>query len=509
MNLILKIAWRNVCRHKSKSIIIGVILFLGAFIMTVGNGIAGGMNKGLRDNIVNCFTGDIVLVSDKQENDDVFLGFMGKAVEPIYNYPDIRRVLEKQGFVERYLPAGKNTAMVINEDDGAPAFAYLLGVDFGKYNAMFPNNLKPVEGRLLDDGQKGSVVTTGARKQIFSVTNSWLVARGDSLHSANLTPEAKADRASLSIKNDIVFMGMNDDNSTHDIRLPVSGIIRYKALNSIWGHFVLVDIESYRQCLGYFAANEKTVELQPAEKALLSMDDGNLDKMFSDESFMVKNPKARILSTSSAGAATIAEPPKADLESGAYNLVFVMLKKNIPLNHAVSELNKAMSENHCGVRAVPWNKATGSIGSMALIIKGALFLFVAFLFVVAIIVIVNTLSMAALERTTEIGMMRAVGAKKGFISSMFLGETTLLAAGFGGIGIAAGTIAVQVISAFHLKSENDMIQLLFGGDTLRPLLSAPDLGITVLQLALVTVLAVIYPLAVARGIMPLDAIARD
>jgi hypothetical protein len=270
-----------------------------------------------------------------------------------------------------------------------------------------------------------------------------------------------------------------------------------------------VDIESYRQCLGYFAANEKTVELQPAEKALLSMDDGNLDKMFSDESFMVKNPKARILSTSAAGAAAIAEPPKADLESGAFNLVFVLLKKGVPFSRAVGDLNKAMAENHCGVRAVPWNKATGSIGSMALIIKGALFLFVAFLFVVAIIVIVNTLSMAALERTTEIGMMRAVGAKKGFISSMFMGETGLLAAGFGGLGIAVGAITVQIISAFHLKSENDMIQLLFGGDTLSPILSAPDLGITVLQLALVTVLAVIYPLTVARGIMPLDAIARD
>lgn len=509
MNLILKIAWRNVCRHKGKSIIIGVILFLGAFIMTVGNGIAGGMNKGLRDNIVNCFTGDIVLVSDKQENDDVFIGFMGKAVEPIYNYPDIRRVLEKQHFVKRYLPAGKNTAMVINEDDGAPAFAYLLGVDFGKYNAMFPDNLKPVEGQLLDDGQKGSVVTTGARKQIFSVTNSWLIARGDSLHSANLTTEAKADRASLTIKNDIVFMGMNDDNSSHDIRLPVSGIIRYKALNSIWGHFVLVDIESYRQCLGYFAANEKAVELPAAQKALLSMDDGNLDKMFSEESFVVKNQKSCKPAAAPARAIKGEEPPKADLESGAYNLVFVLLRKNVPLARAESDLNKAMAEHHCGVRAVPWNKATGSIGSMALIIKGALFLFVAFLFIVAIIVIVNTLSMAALERTTEIGMMRAVGARKGFISSMFLGETGLLAAGFGGFGIAAGTMIVQAISALHLHSENDMIQLLFGGDTLRPILTAPDLGITIVQLVVVTVLAVIYPLTVARGIMPLDAIARD
>jgi len=29
MNLIIKIAWRNILRHKGKSVIIGVILFLG------------------------------------------------------------------------------------------------------------------------------------------------------------------------------------------------------------------------------------------------------------------------------------------------------------------------------------------------------------------------------------------------------------------------------------------------------------------------------------------------
>ena len=31
MNLIIKISWRNIMRHKGKSIVIGVILFLGHF----------------------------------------------------------------------------------------------------------------------------------------------------------------------------------------------------------------------------------------------------------------------------------------------------------------------------------------------------------------------------------------------------------------------------------------------------------------------------------------------
>jgi ABC-type antimicrobial peptide transport system permease subunit len=131
------------------------------------------------------------------------------------------------------------------------------------------------------------------------------------------------------------------------------------------------------------------------------------------------------------------------------------------------------------------------------------------LFVVAIIIIVNTLSMAALERTTEIGMMRAVGARKGFISKMFLAETGALSTVFGGAGIVAGAITVKILAALQLTSDNDMVQLFFGGDTFHPLLTGGDFILAIVQLTLVTLIAVVYPVRVARSITPLDAISRD
>ena len=47
MGLILKIAWRNIWRHKGKSLVIGVILFIGAMLMSIGNGMISGMEKGM------------------------------------------------------------------------------------------------------------------------------------------------------------------------------------------------------------------------------------------------------------------------------------------------------------------------------------------------------------------------------------------------------------------------------------------------------------------------------
>jgi len=69
--LILKIAWRSLLRHRAKSIVIGVILFLGAFIMTLGDATTIGMRRGVEENIVKSFTGHIILVSNEETKDNV------------------------------------------------------------------------------------------------------------------------------------------------------------------------------------------------------------------------------------------------------------------------------------------------------------------------------------------------------------------------------------------------------------------------------------------------------
>ncbi|HVO38213.1 MAG TPA: ABC transporter permease, partial [Spirochaetia bacterium] len=128
---------------------------------------------------------------------------------------------------------------------------------------------------------------------------------------------------------------------------------------------------------------------------------------------------------------------------------------------------------------------------------------------VAIIIIMNTLSMNALERTEEFGMMRAVGAQKLFITRMFLAETFSLSFVFGGGGIIIGLIITWIVRALRIGSGgNQIFELLFGGEVFRPVLGPSGGIIGIIGLAVVTVLAVLYPVFVARKITPLDAINR-
>jgi ABC-type lipoprotein release transport system permease subunit len=503
MRLILKLAFRNVWRHRGQSLVIGAILFLGALLMTVGNGIVTGMERGLQRTVARSFTGDLVVVPDAQVGDNVFMEMMGRSLEPLYGYARLQAVLDSAPEVAAHLPIGKGTVMVVNEEDGPGAFLYLLGVDFARYRAFFPDNLRILEGAAPPDTGPALILPTGAREAILRQTNLFFLPQGAALDTSHLEDaDAKKHASEMILKRDMVLMGFNEANTATDLRLPVDGIFKYRALNTIFGSFALADIDSYRRCTGYFSADEgPRAPLGEREKALMGLDEGGLDALLGGKEPAPAAPPA--------GALAAPSILPAGSQGGAYNLVLIALRDPSRAPAAKTALNALFSERKLGVRAISWKEALGPVGSMALLIKAALTAFVGVLFVVAVIIIVNTLTMAALERTPELGMMRAIGARKGFIGSMFLAETAVLSALFGGIGIGVGALATAIISAFRITSSNDMLQLAFGGDTFRPVLAPGDFLLAAAQLAFVTLAAVAYPLLLARRISPLEAVYRE
>jgi putative ABC transport system permease protein len=58
--------------------------------------------------------------------------------------------------------------------------------------------------------------------------------------------------------------------------------------------------------------------------------------------------------------------------------------------------------------------------------------------------VANTMVISVLERRSEIGLRRALGATKGHIRLQFLAEAILLAAAGGALGVATGTIATAI-----------------------------------------------------------------
>ena len=187
MKLVLTIAWRNVLRHRGKSLVIGAILFTGSFLMTVGNGVISGMARGIEKNIINGFMGDLVLVSDKQKSDNILLPMMGATIETLSGFPEIKRVLGAQPFVKDFLPVGKNLAMVLDEKIATPGFAYLIGVDFADYRRVFPDNFAVVEGTYPARGARALMFPDFARGEFYNFYNVWFLPEGGKVVKENLS----------------------------------------------------------------------------------------------------------------------------------------------------------------------------------------------------------------------------------------------------------------------------------------------------------------------------------
>jgi putative ABC transport system permease protein len=505
MGLIIKIAWRNIQRHRGKSLVVGIIMFLGAMVMTIGNGVVSAMEKGLRENIMNRFTGQIVVMSAKQEQDNVIFTPLGKDVEVITGFDGIKKVLSSQDYIAKYLPVGKGLTLILN-DNGDVGYALVLGVRFEDYQKMFKNNIQLVEGKLLKNDDRGILVSSGSRKRVYDEQDFWLQPEGVPMNDKNLTPEALANKGSLDVRNSIVMMGTSQENTTMDIKMDVTGIIKYSYLNDFWKNFNIMDIESFREVFNYVTATD-VVTVVPKEKQKL-LDRDNFDSLFGESVVEKVDTGMKNYDVSKLIGKRVVRK-KVNVDSGAYNLIFVKLKDIDAIESSAEKLNRAFKAAGADVRAVPWKKAIGQLGDIAMIMRGATIGFVMLIFFVAIIIIMNTLSMAALERVSEIGMMRAVGAQKSFITGMFFAETAMISFVFGGAGIIAGAIVVAVLNSLGITTENHILELLFGGDVFRPALAGMDILIGVIELALVTVLATLYPLKVARRITPLDAIMRD
>ncbi|MDD2482774.1 MAG: ABC transporter permease [Candidatus Shapirobacteria bacterium] len=122
--------------------------------------------------------------------------------------------------------------------------------------------------------------------------------------------------------------------------------------------------------------------------------------------------------------------------------------------------------------------------------------------VVAAIGLINTMTISLLERTNEIGIMRAIGAAPGDIMWLFLGESLMI--GFlGGIsGIVLGILSSQLVQIII-----NVISKSFGGETLK-LFSYPTwfMFFIVLLSSLVGLIGGYYPAKRASKLNPLDAL---
>jgi ABC-type lipoprotein release transport system permease subunit len=514
MRLIYRIAVRNLLRHKRRSIAVGLVIFIGAFFMTLGNGAIGGMEKGIEFNIVKGIYSDITIMPAEIKNDNL-TSSIGDLTN-IERYKEVKKIIKRQNDVHKFLFTLFGSAAMLDISTQGSSndieTIILWGVDFDEYREMYGDNIDIIEGEALKKGEKGILINKTLRDRIYNLHNMWLLPENGSVVKENLTSEALAAYDNLRTRNDLVLMGITGSTTSTDVRVPVKGIFKYKQINDLVGnYFNFIDIETARECLGYITAADMIKDLPEEDQRLLNSVDDEAN-LFSDnpvsESNFYENPEHKSDDNLKSNKK---ENVTNDYDTEAFNLGQVNVKQGESPEIASERINLAFKEANLDkfVRAVPWRRAWALISGFIGAIGSGLMIFINCIFFAAILMIANTLSMAAMERTGEIGTMRVIGAQKRFTSGMFITETSFLSFIFGGLGILSGIVAIIAFNVMDIRTASPFLQFAFGGDVFRPILEINGIITCIVQLAVIPLLGLIYPVLVARRIRPIDAMTRN
>ncbi len=112
--------------------------------------------------------------------------------------------------------------------------------------------------------------------------------------------------------------------------------------------------------------------------------------------------------------------------------------------------------------------------------------------------IMNLLLVSVTERTREIGIRKALGAKRQDILAQFVTEAVLLSIGGGLLGVGAGVVASRILDGFTLAGSE--LMTVFSGD-----IAALALAVS----AAIGLFFGIYPAARAAQLHPIEALRHE
>ena len=177
-------------------------------------------------------------------------------------------------------------------------------------------------------------------------------------------------------------------------------------------------------------------------------------------------------------------------------------KENI--SQFISDYNKKMADEDKEDKEINYTDYVGmmisSVSDIVNAISYILIAFVAISLVVSSIMIGIITYISVLERTKEIGILRAIGASKGNISSVFNAETLI-------VGFSAGVIGILVTVLLNFPI-NSIIVKLTGIENMSKL--PPVAGLILVAISMVlTLIAGLVPASIAAKKDPVNALRTE
>ena len=495
--LLIHIALRNLIRRGRKTLVVALLISAGVAAFFLGNAVLessiGGIQRAFADN----FTADLSISARSDQSFSLF----GPDVPVIGDYetePVIVSAADAGARASR-IPGVEATAYVLSsllllDAGGATGTGLGIGTIAGEYFSVF-RSPRFTLGAPPQPGDSAWAV----------ITDEW----ASELGAARGRPVVPGEKLTFSVVR----------NQTFTIReATLVGIIHYEPASAALKHLVITDGRILRALCGY----SQTDAASPAGSAggtaaSARQQEADLDSLFS------AGGTGAAADRSPASSAPISVNELKDLlrqahESGAksaeaalghdgpWHFILVRTAPGESKARIAGDLRRELASAGLSVQVRDWRGTAGGAATYVFLMQIVLYVGVFMLGGIVLILTMNSLVMSVFERTSEIGMMRAIGAQRGFVQRLFIVETSALTLFAGCAGILAGFALVGILNRVPLKFSNQILVLLFGGTSLHPGISGWNAAVSLLAAVVLGLIAWVYPVRLALRIQPVRAI---
>jgi putative ABC transport system permease protein len=454
-----KIAFRSLMRRRSRVLLIGLLVVFGTFLLVFGETFTRSAKTASQASIIDNFTGDFIVYSARSKEKPSPFAFQA----PLPNIQDVESItayLADQGEVETVVPFAQNYSLIsVEGPKGKIEMPFIFyAIPPASYGKAFAN-ARMLQGDWFASGN-GILISQYQNEQYKKRYNVTLAA-GDT----------------------VTVLGLSSGGGVNALVTKVRGIFEPIYYKNVFNYINFIDVGSYSTLYNFTGVASGSL---PAglEKGLAAEGEDNIFALAGDS------------------AATKIDTAKLTAESlSGYTMIAVKLKDHA----ALAPVMARVAAKGFPVKLARWDEASGFFASISSGLQAFIWFATALIFLVVSFIFTNTLIINIIERTGEIGTMRALGGEKRFIRGIFLAETLMLNVAACLVGLLVSLVVILLFSRGGIPLPDTVSQYIIGGGSLPLSLGAVPFLLALAVVVVVSIIATLYPVRVATSVTPLAA----
>jgi ABC-type lipoprotein release transport system permease subunit len=195
------------------------------------------------------------------------------------------------------------------------------------------------------------------------------------------------------------------------------------------------------------------------------------------------------------------------MEEGQYHRIIARLEDNDLTDRASAAVREALP----GLEVMNWKQIQTDLAMIADYMNQIYGVFMVLILAALAFGIVNTMLMAVLERTRELGMLSAIGMNRRRVFTMIMLESIFLSivGGFAGMVVSAVVIAITNHTGINLVKYAEGLEAFGYSAQLYPTIGADFFIMLTVMIVITGIISAIYPARKALQLKPVEALRGE